>query len=477
MVVIKGEGLTFDDVLIVPKLSNINSRKEIDVSSYLTRKIKLNIPIVSSPMDTVTEARLAIAMAREGAVGVIHRFMPIEEQVDQVIKVKRSEGTIIEKPYTISPNATVGDMIEMSKFYRVSSFLVADENNHLLGIVTFRDIIFENSSKKISEVMTPVQKLITAKPGISIEEAKEVLKSHKIEKLPIVDEKNVIIGLITMKDIVNLEKYPKASKDKKGRLMVGAAVGVKEDYMKRVEKLIEAEVDFIVIDVANGYTENVRKVVKEIKREFDIDVIAGNVATAEGTEALISAGADCIRVGIGPGSACTTRLVAGVGVPQLTAIMECAEVASRFDIPIMADGGIRRPGDIVKALAAGASTVMIGNLLAGTEESPGVAIMRKGRKYKIFRGMASHAAYLSKREKEGKFDEEEIEAYVSEGTEGLVEYKGTVSEVIHQLIGGLRSGMSYVGARNIEELKKNAVFIKVTEAGIRESGVHDLKII
>jgi IMP dehydrogenase len=365
----------------------------------------------------------------------------------------------------------------MSRQYRVNSFLVADESNHLLGIVTSRDILFEDGKKKISEVMTPREKLVTAKPGISIEEAKEILKAHKIEKLPLVDEKNVIRGLITMKDISNLEKFPSASKDKKGRLMVGAAVGVKEDYIKHVEKLLEAEADFIVIDVANGYTENVRKAVKDIKREFDIEVIAGNVATAEGVEALASAGADAIRVGIGPGSACITRLVAGVGVPQLTAIIECAEAASNYDIPIIADGGIKRSGDIVKALAAGASTVMIGNLLAGTEESPGATIIRKGRKYKLYRGMASHAAYSGKLEREGRFDEEEIEAYVSEGVEGLVEYRGTVAEVIHQLVGGLRSGMSYVGAKNIKELQKNAIFIKVTEAGIKENRAHNLAVL
>jgi IMP dehydrogenase len=477
MVLIKGEGLTFDDVLLLPRPSNISSRKEVEISSFLTKEIKINVPIVSAPMDTVTEARLAIAMAREGAVGVIHRFMPVEEQVKEVTKVKRSEGIVIERPYTISPNATIDEMQRISKLYRVNSFLVADKSNHLLGIVTSRDIIFEKGSKKISEVMTPRQKVITAKPGISIEEAKEILKSHKIEKLPLVDENNVIKGLITMKDIANLEKFPLASKDRKGRLMAGAAVGIKEEYLKRVEKLVEAEVDFIVIDVANGYTQSVREAVKKIKKEFNVEVIAGNVATSEGVEILADAGADAIRVGIGPGSACITRLVAGVGVPQLTAIIECSEAAAKYDIPIIADGGIRKAGDVVKALAAGASTVMLGNLLAGTDESPGTAIIRKGRKYKIYRGMASHGAYLGRMEKEGKFDEEEIEAYVSEGVEGLVEYRGNVAEVINQLVGGLRSGMSYAGARNIKELQKNAVFIKITEAGIKESKAHDLKVI
>jgi len=390
MVVIKGEGLTFDDVLLLPKSSNINSRKEVDISSFLTKKIKLNVPIVSAPMDSVTEARLAIAMAREGAVGVIHRFMPVEDQVKEVIKVKRSEGIIIEKPYTISPNATIDEMQRLSKLYRVNSFLVADESNHLLGIVTSRDIIFEKGSKKISEVMTKRQKMITAKPGISIEEAKEILKSHKIEKLPLVDENNIIKGLITMKDIANLEKFPIASKDKKGRLMVGAAVGVKENYIERVKKLVEAEVDFIVIDVANGYMEKVGEAVKRIKKDFEIEVIAGNVATPEGTEALANAGADAIRVGIGPGSACITRLVAGVGVPQLTAIIECAELASKYNVPIIADGGIRKSGDVVKALAAGASTVMIGNLLAGTEESPGATIIRKNRKSVSYTHLRAH---------------------------------------------------------------------------------------
>ncbi|MGB9728733.1 MAG: IMP dehydrogenase [Thermoprotei archaeon] len=473
MAIIRGEGLTFDDVLLVPRASSIRSRREIDISSRLTKRIKINVPIVSSPMDTVTGSRLAIAMAREGAIGVIHRFMPIDDQVREVLRVKRSEGIIIEKPYTISPDNTVDDVRKMMDRYKVSGLLVVDESNHLLGIVTSRDIIFEKSSKRVSEVMTPKERLITARPSITIDEAKEILKSHKIEKLPLVDEKNILRGLITMRDIVSIEKFPYASKDKKGRLMVGAAVGLK-DYLERTKRLLDAEVDFIVIDVANGYTQSVIEAIKKIKGNFDIDVVAGNVATADGAELLASAGADAIRVGIGSGSACITRLVAGVGVPQISAVMECAQVASKYDVPVISDGGIRKPGDIVKALAAGASTVMIGNLLAGTEESPGATIIRENRKYKIFRGMASHGAYLSKMEREGIFEEEEIEAYVSEGVEGLVEYRGTVSEVLKQLIGGLRSGMSYLGARNIKELQNNAIFIKITDAGIREGGVHNM---
>ncbi|MEM3832735.1 MAG: IMP dehydrogenase [Thermoprotei archaeon] len=473
MVVIRGEGLTFDDVLLLPRSSLIRSRREVDISSRLTKRIKINVPIVSSPMDTVTESRLAIAMAREGAIGVIHRFMPIEDQVREVLKVKRSEGIIIEKPYVISPDNTIDDVRKMMEKYKVSGLLVVDESNHLLGIITSRDIIFEKSSKKVSEVMTPRKHLVTARPDVTIDEAKEILKSHKIEKLPLVDEKNILRGLITMRDIVSMEKFPYASKDKKGRLMVGAAVGLK-DYLERTKRLLDAEVDFIIIDVANGYTQSVTEAIKKIKSNFDIDVVAGNVATAEGAELLVSAEADAIRVGIGSGSACITRLVAGVGVPQISAIMECAQVASKYDVPIISDGGIRKPGDIVKALAAGASTVMIGNLLAGTEESPGVTIIRENRKYKIFRGMASHGAYLSKLEREGIFEEEEVEAYVSEGVEGLVEYRGTVSEVLKQLVGGLRSGMSYLGAKNIKELQNNAMFIKITDAGIREGGVHDM---
>lgn len=474
MVIIRGEGLTFDDVLLVPRPSPIRSRREVDISSKLTRRIKINVPIVSSPMDTVTEARLAIAMAREGAIGVIHRFMPIEDQVKEVLKVKRSEGIIIEKPYTINPNNTVDDVRKMMERYKVSGLLVVDETNHLLGIVTSRDIIFEKGSKKVFEIMTPRERLITAKPNITIDEAKEILKSHRLEKLPLVDENNVLKGLITMRDIANMEKFPYASKDKKGRLMVGAAVGIK-DYLERTKKLLEAEADFIVIDVANGYTQSVIEAIKKIKHEFDVDVVAGNVATAEGTELLASAGADAIRVGIGSGSACITRLVAGVGIPQISAIIECAEAASKYDVPIISDGGIRKPGDVVKALAAGASTVMIGNLLAGTDESPGATIIRENRKYKIYRGMASHGAYLSRMEREGVFEEEEIEAYVSEGVEGLVEYRGTVSEVLRQLVGGLRSGMSYLGAKTIKELQNNAIFIKITDAGIREGGIHDMQ--
>lgn len=474
MAIVEDDALTFDDVLLKPQPSVIRSRKEVNTAAVLTKKLKINYPLVSAPMDTVTEANMAIALAREGAVGIIHRFMTIEEQVREILKVKRSEGIVIEKPYTIEPSNTVDDFKKLVERYRVSGLLVTDKTNRLLGIITRKDVLFESEEKKVKEVMTPRRRTITARAGVSIEEAKGLLKAHKLEKLPLLDDQGKIAGLITSRDIAGIENSPLASKDKKGRLICGIAVGVK-DYKERVPKLIEAGADFITIDVANGYSASVIDAVKYIKGEYGVELIAGNVATSQGTEALAVAGADCVKIGIGSGSSCITRLVAGVGVPQLGAVMESVEAASRYDVPIMSDGGVRRSGDLVKALAAGASTVMMGNLFAGTEESSGMTIMRTGRKYKTYRGMASHSAFLSKMVKEGVLDEEEVEDYVSEGVEGIVEYKGTVSDVVKQLVGGLRSGMSYLGAKNIKELQKNAVFVRLTDAGITESGVHDMK--
>ncbi len=470
------EGLTFDDVLLIPKRSAIVSRKDTDLRTKLSRDINLNIPIVSANMDTVTEANMAIALAREGGIGIIHRFMSVEQQVEEVKKVKRSESIIIEQPYTIAPDNTVNDAREMMKKFGVSGLLVVDEDNKLIGIVTRRDVEFESENKKVLNIMT--KSVIKAKYGISIEDAKDLLHKHRIEKLPLVDEKGRVKGLITAKDIKKMEEHPLASKDKKGRLLVGAAVGVKGDFMERTEALLDAEVDAIVVDIAHGHSENAINAMKMIKKAFpNCELIAGNVATAEGTKDLINAGADAVKVGVGSGSICITRIVTGSGVPQLTAIMDCAKVAKDYGVPIIADGGIRNSGDITKALAAGASTVMIGSLLAGTDESPGVGITKNGKRYKIYRGMASFYASLGRkiREEGELIMSEDLNDYVPEGVEALVDYKGSVIDILRHLTGGLRSGLSYCGAKNIEELQKNAIFIKMTTAGYIESMPHDVK--
>ncbi len=455
------EGLGFDDVLLVPKRFRLKSRKEIDISTYLTKEIRLSIPIVSSPMSNVTEAKMAIAMAREGGIGIIHRFMSIEEQVEQVKWVKRAENIIIENPYTITKDKTVKDAILIMKKLNVSGLLV-EENGKLIGIITKRDVLFADENDKVEDVMTKKEDLIHAKYPIKIEEAKEIIKKHKIEKLPLVDENGFIKGLITAKDLLKLERYPNATKDKKGRLMVGAAVGLK-DWYERSLKLIEAGVDVLCIDVAHGHMDWVIETVRNMRKEFGdkIQIIAGNVATKEGTKDLIDAGVDAVRVGIGSGSICTTRIVTGAGVPQITAIIDCAEVARKEEIPIIADGGIKSSGDIVKALAAEASTVMLGYLLAGTEESPGISIMRNGKKYKLYKGMASALANIERKIREKGEKIEEFIDYTPEGIEAIVPYKGTVHEIITQLVGGIRSGFSYCGASNIKELWENAEFIKV----------------
>ncbi len=471
------EGITFDDVLLIPRRSAIISRKDTDLSTRLSRNIRLNMPIISANMDTVTEANMAIAIAREGGIGIIHRFMSVEQQVHEVEKVKRSESIVIEQPYTISPNNTVADAKNMMKDLGVSGLLVVDNEGRLSGIVTRRDVQFEQDKKKIANIMT--KNVIKAQYGISIEEAKDILHKHRIEKLPLVDENNRVKGLITAKDINKMEEYPLASKDKKGRLLVGAAVGVKGDFMERTEALLEAGADIIVVDIAHGHSENAINAIKVIKKAFpNCELIAGNVATAEGTKDLIQAGADAVKVGVGSGSICITRIVTGSGVPQLTAIMDCAKVAKDYDIPIIADGGIRNSGDVTKALAAGASTVMVGSLLAGTDESPGVSITKNGKRYKIYRGMASFYASLGRKyREEGELNiEEDLNDYVPEGVEALVDYKGSVKDIIRHLVGGLRSGLSYCGARNITELQQNAKFIKMTTAGYIESMPHDVKV-
>ncbi len=478
-------GLSFDDVLLIPRRSPIRSRKEVITRSKFTKKTWLNIPIVSAAMDSVTESRMAVTMAREGGIGVIHRFMPPSRQAGEVAKVKRAENIVIEEPVTISPDTTVEEAKDIMKAQGISGLLVVDPDDKLLGILTRRDVVFEDSDRNlVKDCMTPRKDLITAGPGISIEEARELFRKHKIEKLPIVDEKGRLRGLITSADLIKREAYPNASRDSRGRLLVAAAVGVKEKEIERVKLLVEAGVDVMVIDVAHGHSEMCIEMIKKIRKTYgdEIDIVAGNVATSEGVEDLASAGADAVKVGIGPGSVCTTRVVAGVGVPQLTAVMKCSEAAEKMDVPIIADGGIRESGDIVKALAAGASTVMIGRLLAGTDESPGTVVLKNGRRYKIYRGMASMYAMLGR---EFRLGENEAEAlldaseysYYAEGVEAYVPYTGSASDVIRRLVAGLRSGMSYLGARTIDELKENAIFIRITELGYRESTPHDVELV
>ncbi|NPB07002.1 MAG: IMP dehydrogenase [Aquificae bacterium] len=471
------EALTFDDVLLVPQYSEVLPH-EVDVSTYLTRKIKLNIPIVSAAMDTVTEARLAIALAREGGIGIIHRNLSIRRQAEEVEKVKKSESGMIVSPVVVGPETRVREALKIMEKFKISGVPVVDDGRKLVGILTNRDLRFISPAdydKPVSEFMTK-DNLITAREGITLEEAEEIFRRHKIEKLPIVDEEGRIKGLITIKDIVKRRKYPNAAKDELGRLRVGAAVGTGEDTLERVSALVEAGVDVVVVDTAHGHSKRVLETVEKIKSYFpELEVIAGNVATAEGTRALIEAGADAVKVGVGPGSICTTRIVAGVGVPQLTAIMESASVAREHGVPVIADGGIRYSGDIVKALAAGASSVMLGNLLAGTEEAPGETIYYQGRAYKVYRGMGSLGA-MSSRLSSDRYGQDKLEKFVPEGIEGRVPYKGRLADVVYQLVGGLRSGMGYVGARTIKELQEKAKFVRITWAGYRESHVHDVQI-
>lgn len=473
------EGLTFDDVLLVPKKTRVKSRKMVSTRTNLTKRIELNIPIISANMDTVTESKMAIKMALLGGIGIIHRFMSIDRQVAEVEKVKRFQNYIIDDPYTTNVNYTVRDCQEYMKKKGVSGLLVIDDNDTVIGIVTNRDVRFEtNLDLKVKDVMTPRDKLITAPEDITPEEAKRILQQHRIEKLPIVNEKGQIKGLITARDLIIHESYPDATRDHRGRLRVGAAIGVKK-YLSRAEALIKANCDVLVLDIAHGHATYAIDAIKDLKKEFpDVDLVAGNVATKEGTEDLIAAGADCVKVGVGPGATCSTRITTGSGVPQLTAIMDCAEVARDHGIPIIADGGIRNSGDIVKALAAGAQTVMIGSLLAGTEESPGMSVVRKGTKYKIVRGMASFTANIDKLRVESnveEIDETLLQDYAPEGVEALVPYKGTTEEVVKKLVGGLRSGISYCGAASIPEMQQNAEFIRITAAGYRESLPHDVE--
>lgn len=467
------QAYTFDDVLLVPQKSDVLP-KDVEVSTYLTKKIKLNIPLMSAGMDTVTESKMAIAMAREGGIGIIHKNMSIEEQALEVDKVKRSEHGVITDPFFLSPEHTIEDADRLMARYRISGVPIV-EGGRLVGIITNRDIRFEKDySRRISEVMTK-DNLITAPVGTSLKEAEEILRCHKIEKLPLVDENYALKGLITIKDIEKAVKFPNSAKDEKGRLLVGAAVGVTVDTMDRVKALYEAGVDVIVVDTAHGHSKGVLDTVYRIKNAYpELQVIGGNVATQEATRDLILAGADCVKVGIGPGSICTTRVVAGVGVPQLTAVMDCAEEADKYGIPIIADGGIKYSGDIVKALAAGASVVMMGSLLAGCEESPGEEEIYQGRRFKVYRGMGSIAAMQNG--SKDRYFQQDNKKLVPEGVEGRVAYKGPVADTLYQLVGGLRAGMGYCGARNLKELKEKAVFVVQTSAGLRESHPHDIYI-
>lgn len=465
---------TFDDLLLVPNKSEILPR-EVSTKTHLTKKIALNIPLMSAGMDTVTESKMAIAMAREGGIGIIHKNMTIEEQAREVDRVKRQENGVITDPIYLSANHTLQDAENLMGRYRISGVPITDENGKLVGIVTNRDMIFETDyDRRISEVMTK-DNLITAPENTTVEEAKEILKKHKIEKLPLVDANGFLKGLITMKDIEKVKKFPNAAKDEKGRLLCGAAVGVTGNMMERVEALVKANVDVITLDTAHGHSKGVLDAVTEIKKVYpELQIIAGNVATAAATEDLIKAGADCVKVGIGPGSICTTRVVAGVGVPQLTAVMDCAEVGRKYGIPVIADGGLKYSGDIVKALAAGASVAMMGSLFAGCEEAPGELEIYQGRSYKVYRGMGSLAAMENG--SKDRYFQEGNKKLVPEGVEGRVAFKGYVADTIFQLMGGIKSGMGYLGSKDLDTLYETATFVVQTAAGFRESHPHDINI-
>jgi len=469
--------ITYDDVLLVPKRSSVRSRRDVSLRTRLTRNIHLNNPIVSSNMDTITEAEMAIAMARNGGIGIIHRFLSVEDQAAMVLKVKRAESYKIDNPYRASPMSTVRQLKQMMKEKGVGSIIVTSPENELLGIVTGRDIRFvDDENQTIEQVMTPRNSLIVARPTVTLAEAKHIIAANKVKKLPLVDADNILKGLITSKDIINHFKRPFASLDDKGSLLVGAAVGVKEGFLQRAAALIKAGVDVLVIDIAHGHSDLAIDALKALKKNFpDTDVIAGNVATAEGARDLIDAGADGIKVGVGPGSICITRIVTGCGVPQLTAIMEAASAAQERGVPVMADGGIRFSGDITKALAAGADTCMLGSILAGTDEAPGKAFIKNGKKVKVVRGMAGYGANLSNRERQRMNDD--IFNIVPEGVEAVVSYKGPVGAIIKQLVGGLASGISYCGGHSVAELQRNAQFIRITGAGKQESGSHDVQVL
>jgi IMP dehydrogenase len=472
-----GEGLTFDDVLLMPAYSEVLPR-EVNITTQLTKDIQLHLPMVSAAMDTVTESRLAMALAREGGIGILHKNMSIEKQAEQVRKVKRSESGLIVDPITLAPTATVGDALRLMKENKIGGIPIVDDNKKLVGIVTNRDLRFEkNNKKKVSEIMTH-ERLVVAPSGTTMAKAEKILEQHKIEKLPITDKSGKLIGLITFRDIVHLKSYPNSCKDSMGRLIVGAAVGITADSLDRVSALIAAGVDVITLDSAHGHSKGVLDMVKLVKKTFKgLNVIAGNVATAEGAKALAAAGADAVKVGVGPGSICTTRIVTGAGAPQLTAIIEAAQALKKSGVPVIADGGIRYTGDMVKAIAAGANCVMAGSIFAGTEESPGETIIYEGRKFKSYRGMGSVEAM-----KEGSSDryfqdvEADIKKLVPEGIVGRVPYKGELSEVMQQFVGGLRAGMGYCGAKDIKTLQEQSQFVRITSASMAESHPHNVVI-
>ncbi|RJP50556.1 MAG: IMP dehydrogenase [Anaerolineaceae bacterium] len=476
------KGLTFDDVLLIPRRSAIQSRQDVDTSTRLTANINIKIPILSANMDTVTEARMAIAMARAGGIGILHRFMSIEHQVREVKTVKRAQGFIIEHPYNIGPDATIEQARASMDRHKVGALIVMDAGR-LIGLVSQRDLMLAPASiDSIRAAMTPRERLITAKPDVTVEQARDLLYKHRIEKLPVLDDDDNLVGLITSRDLIKLNQSPDVTTDEKGRLRVGAAIGVTTRERERAAALLDAGADALVLDIAHGHADHCIKMVKALRAEFPkVQIVAGNVASRAGARELAEAGADAIKVGIGPGSICTTRIVTGFGVPQLTAIMDSLAGVkdSGRDIPLIADGGIRTPGDLVKALAAGAETAMIGGLFAGCDEAPGSPVLRDGKKVKVVRGMASLGATMDRRmsergEDESAEDQEDWSKVVPEGVEAVVPYRGNVSEILHQLVGGLRSGLSYGGAHNIRELQANAEFIEITPAGIRESNSHDV---
>lgn len=472
------EGLTFDDVLLIPKRSPIVSRSQTNLKTRLSRNISLNIPVISANMDTVTESPMAIALAREGGIGIIHRFMTIQDQVDEVLKVKRSESVMIEQPYTISIDSSVGYAKKIMHDFGISGLLI-EKDKKLAGIITKRDLLFETHfDNNVTSVMS--KDVVFAELGTTIEKAKDILHKNRIEKLPIIGKDKQIIGLITSKDILKMEEFPNASKDKKGRLLVGAAVGVKGDYLERTEALLDAGADVMVVDIAHGHSDNAINCVHLIKKAFkDCELIAGNIATGRGTEDLIRVGVDAVKVGVGSGSICITRVITGSGVPQLTAILDSVKISKKYEIPVISDGGIRNSGDLTKALAAGSSSVMVGSLLGGTDESPGKTLVKNGKKYKIYRGMASFYASLGRKyreEGEQINESDELNDYVPEGVEAMVSYKGSVVEIIRQLVGGLRSGLSYCGAKTINEMQQNAEFVRITTAGYIESQPHDVNV-
>ena len=467
------EGLTFDDVLLIPAESDVLPA-DIDLHTWLTKKIRLNIPVMSAAMDTVTEYRMAIALAREGGIGIIHKNMSIGAQAEQVDMVKRSENGVITNPFWLGPGHTLEEADALMAKYRISGVPICD-NGRLVGIITNRDMKFETDMTKLIDHVMTRDNLVTAPEGTTLEEAKEILRRHKIEKLPIVDEEFRLKGLITIKDIEKAEVYPNSARDEKGRLLCGAAIGATSDVLDRVKALVNVGVDVLTLDSAHGHSQNILNCVKRIKSLYpDVQLVAGNVATAEGTRALIEAGADCVKIGIGPGSICTTRVVAGIGVPQITAVFDAAQVAAEYGVPVIADGGIKYSGDIAKALAAGANVVMLGSLLAGCEESPGETEVYQGRQFKVYRGMGSLGA-MSKGSKDRYFQENN-KKLVPEGVEGRVPYKGGAGETIYQMMGGLRAGMGYTGCHNIEELHSKAQFMQITAAGLKESHPHDIYI-